>query len=115
MERRSGERPREGRDGAIAEFIRFHPLLSTHRMDGGPDLGETVWLESSTDEEQVMAAMSAKARNKVRRARRDEVVVSAESGPGAIRTFTGLYHETLEAPGKSAPLDGSYFPSYRTP
>lgn len=88
------------RRGAVSEFIRFHPLLSTHRsMDGGLDLvrrGETVWLEISTDEERVMAVMSPAARNRVRGARRNGVVVRARSGPEEIRIFTALYHQTLD-------------------
>jgi hypothetical protein len=99
------------RRGAVSEFIRFHPLLATHRgVDGELDLvrrGETVWLEISTDEERVMAAMSPAARNKVRRARRDGVVVRAEAGPAAIRIFTGLYHETLD---RLAAPSSYYFP-----
>jgi carbamoyl-phosphate synthase large subunit len=99
------------RRGAVSEFIRFHPLLATHRgVDGELDLvrrGETVWLDISTDEERVMAAMSPAARNKVRRARRDGVVVRAQAGPDAIQIFTGLYRETLD---RLAAPSSYYFP-----
>ncbi len=99
------------RRGAVSEFIRFHPLLATHRgMAGDLNLvhrGETVWLEISTDEERVMAAMSPAARNKVRRARRGGVVVRAQAGPDAIRIFTTLYHRTLD---RLAAPSSYYFP-----
>ena len=97
--------------GAVAEFIRFHPLLSTHRgMDGELDLirrGETVSLEISTDRERVMAAMSPGARNMLRRAQREGVVVRVESGPHAIRIFADLYYETLD---RHAASKSYYFP-----
>jgi carbamoyl-phosphate synthase large subunit len=99
------------RRGAVSEFVRFHPLLATYRdMGGALELhrrGETVWLEISTDEDRVMAAMRPTSRNRVRRARRDGVVVRAESGPEAIRTFTRLYHQTLDRLGAPASY---YFP-----
>lgn len=99
------------RRGAVSEFIRFHPLLATHRaMAGDLDLvrrGETVWLEISTDEERVMTTMSSAARNRARRARRDGVVVRAQAGPDAIRIFTALYHGTLD---RLAAPSSYYFP-----
>lgn len=86
--------------GAVTEFVRFHPLLATHQnVDGDLDVvqrGETIWLEVTTDEERVMAAMSPTARNKIRRARREGVVVRAHTGPEAIRTFTALYYGALD-------------------
>jgi carbamoyl-phosphate synthase large subunit len=99
------------RRGVVSEFIRFHPLLATHRgVAGDLDLvyrGQTVWLEISADEERVLAGMSARARNRVRRARRDGVVVRAQTGPDAIRIFTTLYHQTLDR--LAAPI-AYYFP-----
>lgn len=97
--------------GAVTEFVRFHPLLETHQdVDDGLDLvprGETIWLEVATDEERVMAAMSPAARNKIRRARREGVVVRAHTGPEAIGIFTGLYHGTLD---RLAAPRAYYFP-----
>ena len=85
--------------GAVSEFVRFHPLLETQSgMGERLDLtrrGETVWLSITADEDAMMAAMSPAGRNKIRRARREGVTVSAESGLEAIRVLTSLYHETL--------------------
>lgn len=95
--------------GVVSEFVRFHPLLATQEgFEGRMDLvrrGRTVWLELTDSEEGLFAVMNPKARNKIRRARREGVTAGVETGTGAVRTLTAIYTETMGRLGAPA----SYF------
>ena len=85
--------------GVVSEFVRFHPLLDTHRgMESLMELREsntTVWcrLEGSADER--LMSLSASTRRGVRKAREAGLRFSVETSDEAYGRFVELYRATM--------------------
>jgi serine/alanine adding enzyme len=84
----------------VTSFVRFHPLLGNHRQ--APDdplvrvevLGTTVgWRLDLHDD--LMEGLHPKHRNKVRKARRAGVEVTAQAAPTDLGDFVELHEETM--------------------
>ncbi len=88
------------RSGLVAGFVRFHPLFENQRWAAGPELVveyncPVVYLSLDKSPERVWRDYPGDNRNKINKAKRLGVVVSAEQGAGALAAFAGLYHRRM--------------------
>ena len=86
--------------GIVTSFVRFHPLLGNHRQaPTSPHvrvevLGTTVGWRLDLHED-LMEGLHPKHRNKVRKARRAGVEVTATPAPGDLDGFVALHEDTM--------------------
>lgn len=83
----------------ISEFIRFHPLLDNHKHL--EDYLEVTFCHNTisinlNNEEQIFSEMSGKARNKVRKALKNNVTIKKEYSKEKIKKFIEMYYETMD-------------------
>ena len=82
----------------ISEFIRFHPLLKNYKyMNDYLDvsfLQNTISINLCNDE-QILADMTGKARNKIRKAIRNNITVRRDNSSESIKRFMNIYYETM--------------------
>jgi serine/alanine adding enzyme len=86
--------------GIVTSFVRFHPLLGNHRQaPDGPNvrvevLGTTIgWRLDLHDD--LMEGLHPKHRNKVRKACKAGVEVTAHPAPADLDDFIALHEETM--------------------
>ncbi|MBI3269704.1 MAG: GNAT family N-acetyltransferase [Planctomycetes bacterium] len=84
----------------VAEFVRFHPLLGTHRFAGeGCRVvldRETVVLPLGNAEEELWSAYPSTQRNMVRKARAKGVVCEEEPTSAGLGVFRSLYADAMD-------------------
>lgn len=95
--------------GAVAAFVRFHPLLSPAARLVGPGAvvhhGDTVAVDLRRAEEEIWSDTRSGHRNEINRTRREGLVVRFDTGWRHLEEFVRLYHRTMERVG----ADESYF------
>jgi len=83
----------------VAEFIRFHPLLMTHRFaDPGCVISrdrETILLELDSDEEALWNKYSSVHRNNIRKAKKNGLRCEEMEPREGMEVFLGLYLDTM--------------------
>lgn len=84
--------------GIVTSFVRFHPLFGNHRQAPAGShvevLGTTVaWRLDLHDE--LLEGLHPKHRNKVRKARKAGVEVTAHPAPADLSDFVELHEETM--------------------
>lgn len=93
----------------VAGFLRFHPLLRTHRFTSKAATvvadRDTVVLELDRDWESVRRDFSKDNKEKIRKAERAGVTVTSSATPEVLQTFAGIY----EARMKELAADETYY------
>ncbi len=87
--------------GIIAGFIRFHPVLNTHKFVAGGFVKttaerKTIIVDLSQDREAVWAQYKSTTRNRIRKSEKAGVSVKAESGRSALEKFGRFYQTRMK-------------------
>ena len=82
------------------EFIRFHPLLENHNLLKNTDKrNQTVWIDLTKDEDQLLKEMNKKTRNLIKKAKKSGIEIKQSKSKEDLKKFTELYLETMERAG----------------
>lgn len=88
------------RNNVVSEFIRFHPMFTEHmHLDGIMDLkkfNDVVYIDLRQDKDLILKNMKDTNREKIRKARRNEVSVTPAKEAGEIEEFHRLYTDSME-------------------
>jgi Acetyltransferase (GNAT) domain len=86
--------------GVVSEFVRFHPLLANQQQAGGDLrswlLHDVITVDTTLDDDGLVAQMAPAARNKLRKAMRAGVQVRRS---GDLDAFHELYTESMQRLG----------------
>ena len=98
-------------NGVVTTFLRFHPVFANQRLAPPrthlEELGTTIEWTFEPDDD-LMAGMHPKHRNKVRKARKAGLETSVEEAPGDLSEFVALYDATM---ARLAAGDFYFFPA----
>lgn len=87
------------KNGIISEFVRFHPVLKNHALNGSMyeviPLGETVTMDLSSPEI-IWANITSKNRNMIRKAKKNGVKIYNGRYPDIYKKFKEVYDRTME-------------------
>jgi GNAT acetyltransferase-like protein len=82
--------------GVVSTFVRFHPRFQNHRIEGAgihvERLGPAIAWPLDGD---LLGGLHRTHRNKVRKAERAGVTVTAHEGPDEFGEFVALYEDTM--------------------
>ncbi len=84
--------------GVVSEFIRFHPILANHAVDGVEvvELEPNVTVAVAATDDELIAQMEPTARNKLRKAMRAGVEITVHRD---LERFAALYLDTMRGLG----------------
>ncbi len=95
--------------GVVSEFVRFHPMVGNHGPCEGPyevvGLGSVVHMDL-TSPTAIWENMTAKNRNVIRKAMRNDVHIYNGRDPQIYETFRTIYNRTMD---RDAAKDYYYF------
>jgi lipid II:glycine glycyltransferase (peptidoglycan interpeptide bridge formation enzyme) len=84
----------------ISEFVRFHPLLENVKYaPQSVDIrqyNQTVIIDLKNDEAEIYGKMNPKCRNKIRKAKKNNVKIEIDSNFNHIDVFIRNYHDTMK-------------------
>jgi len=87
------------RNGIIAEFIRFHPLLGNHRFLEKhirvERVASVVCVDLEKSEEEIWSGYERNNRKNIKKAYREGLVVVLEETPTRFPEYISIYHHTL--------------------
>jgi len=87
------------RQGVVSEFVRFHPLLDTHRgmapLMTLREANTTVWCRLAGSSDERLESLGASTRRGVRKARQAGLRFSVETSDEAYERFAELYRATM--------------------
>lgn len=87
------------KNNIVCEFVRFHPILRNwERLDGfykDTHLGDTVCIDTS-NVDVIWGNFSTQNRNKIRKAKKNELKVFWGRYPEIIDSFMEIYNETMD-------------------
>ncbi len=87
-------------NGIVTEFIRFHPLLKNYEIFKEvrhvDERNQTVYLNLSMTEEELLGSLNKKTRNLMRKAEKNNVRVEITNDSIAMQEFTRLYLDTMQ-------------------
>lgn len=93
----------------VSEFIRFHPLLDNYKhLEKHLEIiyyHNTICMNLN-NEEQILSEMDHNARNKIKKAIKNNVVIKSEGEEENIKKFIEMYYETMD---KNNASDYFYF------
>lgn len=82
----------------VSQFLRFHPLLQNHRVCSwaieNVYIKDTIFINMDTQED-LMVQMDPKNRNLIRKAQKNDVVITHDSGE-YIDEFMAIYADTMD-------------------
>ena len=84
----------------VSEFVRFHPVLGNAEGMGRiyeiADAGSTVFMDLRGGADGIMANISSKNRNVIRKAQKSGVIISSSSEKSAYDEFIPIYNATMD-------------------
>jgi lipid II:glycine glycyltransferase (peptidoglycan interpeptide bridge formation enzyme) len=79
------------------EFIRFHPLLENHNLLENTDKrNQTIWIDLTKNEDQLLKEMNKKTRNLMRKAKNAGIEIKLSKSKEDLKKFSELYLETMK-------------------
>lgn len=86
--------------GAVATFVRFHPVLANQELAEGrwqlEHIGHSIaWRLEGRDADVLLAGLDAHHRRVVRKARAAGLSVAVAESPAELESFVALYEETM--------------------
>ncbi|NMA31973.1 MAG: GNAT family N-acetyltransferase [Candidatus Methanofastidiosa archaeon] len=83
----------------ISQFDRFHPLINNHTFfeeySGVLPIRKTVYMDLN-DKEKMWSNLDSKCRNKIRKAKKNEVSIVLEDELKTIEGFKNIYNSTMD-------------------